>query len=502
MDTDTLIIKKNVKITDYITKGLEPNGDGWKCLSPFTKEKTPSFFIKQESNGIQFFKCFSSGKAGDIFSFLMELENKSFSEVFFELAEKINLKPEFVKIKVSQKRYLTILEKINLKLKFNLTEESHSEVLKYLLETRKLTQETIDLFQLGWAEKDILETITRQSLDKDLAVDIGLIGKKENHFNIIKQRITIPLFSIHNDIIGIGSRKFFEDDKYGKYIYPPNNTIFKKANFLYGLNFSKDFIKSENKVILVEGNFDVMKLFQSNIKNIVGICGTTIYSTQVKLLQKYTNNFYICLDGDIAGYSKIIKNCKELIKQGIEIFIIELDNNLDPDSFIDKYGSDAFITKYNNAKNFFEFLSGRKEELIDILEELSLIIPKIESTIKQQYWYQNIEKYTGINIQKNIKKEYYEKQKKQELSLYDTIFLKLYINADNTGKEILEKNQFYETEFGKLLFLKLKNNNYLIDFTERETEFINSIKSKNQTKIKDIELQLKKIKEFKYLANL
>lgn len=496
MNENIIKIKKSVKITDYIKNDLIDNGDGWKCLSPFTKEKTPSFFIKEEDS-MQFFKCFSSGKGGDIFSFLMELESKSFIEVYQELAEKLNLSIDSIKLKTSQKKYINILEKINLKLKFNLSEKE--DVLNYLIEKRRFNKETINLFQLGWSESGILSYINAEKLDKDFSAEIGLIGKKDGYFDIIRNRITIPLFSINNEIIGIGTRKYLESDIYGKYILPPNSSLFKKNSFLYGLNFSYDEIKKKDAAILVEGNFDVIKLFQSGIKNIVGICGTTIYSTQVKLLQKLTNNFYICLDGDVAGYSAIIKNCKELIKQGIDIFIIELKDNLDPDEFIDLKGPREFIKLFNNAKNLFEFLADRKEELITILEELSLIIPKIESTIKQQFWYQNIEKYTGINIKNNIKKEYYDKKKTEQLTYNDTLFLKLFINTNEDGKKKLEENPFYETEFGKLLFLKLSNTNYNIEFSNDENEIINSIKSNKIILLDEIDKNIKKIKELKYL---
>lgn len=496
MNDELVKIKELVKITDYIDKSkLIKNGDkNWKCLSPFSSEKTPSFYIKEEKSGVQLFKCFSTGIAGDIFSFLMELETKTFPEVVQELSDKIGIVTEYSKIKTSQKKYIDILYKVNNKLSFLLSQETN--VLKYLTDQRKLTKETIELFQLGYSNDSLLNFLINKNLDLDLAKELGIIGESNgNYYNIITNRITIPLFSKDNNIIGLTNRKYLETDTYAKYVNPPNNTLYKKNNYIFNLNFSKEFIKKEDFVIIVEGHFDFIKLYQAGFKNTACVLGTSIYSGQIKELAKLTENFYICLDGDEAGKRAIIKNTKEIIKQGYNIFIIELDKGEDPDTFIDKYGADAFQKKINNAKNFLEYINDQNEDMIELLEDLSEIIPKITSTIRQQYWYQNIKKYTGIDISKNIKKEYFEQIKSKPLTEKDLIFLRLFINSEDEHKSLITKKINLETENAKLLYLKLKNDKYKIYLTNEEEETIDLIKSKNKFSLEKIKKTIDKHNE-------
>lgn len=496
MNDNIIKVKKHVKITDYIEPAqlIKTSDKNWKCLSPFSSEKTPSFYIKEETSGIQLFKCFSTGIAGDIFNFLMELENKTFPEVLQDLSEKIGIPNEYSKIKVSQKKYIDVLYKVNNKLKFLIEEEQ--SVLDYLINKRKLTKETIDLFKIGYSNTSLLNFITTNNLDLTVCKELGLIGESNsNYYNIINNRITIPLFSKDNNIIGITNRRFLETDIYPKYINPPNNTIYKKNNYIFNLNFSSEHIKKEDFVLIVEGHFDFIKLYQAGFKNTACILGTMLYSGQIKELAKLTENFYICLDSDPAGKRAIIKNTKEIIKQGYNIFVIELEQGEDPDSYIDKYGAAEFKKKINNAKDFISYINSQSEDMIELLEDLSDIIPKVNSTIKQQYWYQNIKKYIGIDISKNIKKEYYEQIKSKPLSENDLIFLRLYINSPDDLKDTIINNFTLETENGKLLYLKLKNTKYNISFTDEELEIIKLIKSDKLFSKEKIEKMINKNKE-------
>lgn len=496
MNDNIIKIKKHVKITDYIDPAkLIKNGDkNWKCLSPFSSEKTPSFYIKEEPTGAQIFKCFSTGTAGDIFSFLMEFENKTFPEVVQELSEKIGIINEYSKIKISQKKYIEILNKVNNKFKFLLDQEQ--SVKDYLINIRKLTEETIELFKIGYSNDSVLTFLTNNNLDLALSKELGLIGESNtNYYNIIKNRITIPLFSKDDNIIGVTNRRFLESDIYPKYINPPNNTLYKKNNYIFNLNFSAEHIKKADAVIIVEGHFDFIKLYQSGFKNSACILGTMLYSGQIKELAKLTENFYICLDDDPAGKRAIIKNTKEIIKQGYNIFVVELESGEDPDSYIDKYGIKEFQKKLNNAKNFIEYINSQNEDMIELLEDISEIIPKINSTIKQQFWYKNIKNYIGIDISKNIKKEYFEQIKSKPLSENDLIFLRLFINSNDEYKSLIVSNLKTETENGKLLFLKLKNKNYNISFSDEETETIKLLKSKTPFTKDKIEKMIKQHNE-------
>lgn len=239
MNENILKIKKHVKITDYIESDkLIKNGEkNWKCLSPFSSEKTPSFYIKEDPSGIQVFKCFSTGIAGDVIHFLMEFQNKTFPEVIQDLSDKIGIVNEYSKIKTSQKKYIDILNKVNNKLKFLLEQEQ--SVKDYLINVRKLTEETIDIFKIGYSNDSILSFLIANKLDLDLSKELGIIGESNsNYYNVINNRITIPLFSKESNIIGLTNRKFLDSDTYPKYVNPPNNTLYKKNNYIFNLNLN------------------------------------------------------------------------------------------------------------------------------------------------------------------------------------------------------------------------------------------------------------------------
>lgn len=494
-----LEIKKRVKISDYIKTDLKETTQGFHTLSPFSNEKTPSFFIKND-NGIEVFKCFSTGKSGDIFSFLMTLENKTFSEVYNDLCEKLKLPIEGLKIKTAQKPYIDLLEKLNIWFQYNLTE--FPDAVTFLQDDRGLTDDTIKEFGLGWVNDDLLEYIDAESMSKALLLEVGVLGKKTSYYPVLKNRIIIPLLSPTGNTIGFGTRKYFDTDTYAKYMLPPNNVIYKKGGFLYNVDKAKDHIKSKDYVILFEGFFDVITAYQNGIKNTVAINGTSMYSSQVKLLQKLTNNFYICLDNDAPGLAAIMKNCKELIKNGVDIHIVELANGLDPDEYIRTYGVDEFQKQINNAKSIFEFIAELGENQIEVLEEIALIVLKIPSEIRRQFWYKSIEDRTGINIRNNIKKSFYETKVTETLSQNDGSFLFLYINADDNTKPIVEEKITLDTNLGKLLYLKLKNKKYSIEYTDKEKQILDSLTIQKPITEETIKKELEKILEKKYFETL
>lgn len=491
------IIKQKVKISDYFPKeALTKTAEGFKACCPFHKETLPSFYIN-EVNGVELYHCFGCEKGGDIFSFLQEKECKDFDEVYNELLVKIGIEESSSITKKTIKKTKTsdiLLQSVNTYLMQTLIKKQ--DVLDYLQKTRGLTMETIKTFQLGWSEGKILSLINTLSYNLETCADLGIIKKGENGFyDTIKNRITIPLFAKDGKMIGISSRAFLDTDTGGKYIHPPNNKVFKKNSILYGYNLTKEEIKKENKVIIIEGQFDLLKLYQSGIKNVVSVLGTNIFSDQVKQISKLTENYYFCFDGDNAGRDAIIKNIKEVIKQGDNIFIINLPEKEDPDSYIDKYGKDKFLELVKNAESILDFIASSKESMIPMLEELSKIIPKITSSVKKQFWYKNILKYTGIDLTKDIKKEYFSRQKNETLTLNDTLFLKTFINGTDEAKELLSKTPFYETERAKLLYFKIKNTIFNIAFTEEELQIMESLTLSKKYEIKDVETILKRLKE-------
>src|SRR5690606_25527414 len=251
--------------------------------------------------------------------------------------------------------------------------------------------------------------------------------------------------------------------------------------------------------IIVEGCLDQIKLYYNGFENVVSPLGKSLLSGQVKAIKQYTNNIIFCFDGDKAGKGAIFKNFKDVIKQDCNIFIAELPDNEDPDSFIMTYGKLEFQKILDNSLDILSYLNKiHGEELIEMLEELSNIINKIDDSIKKQIWIQNIKKYTGIDIRKdNIKKEYFLlEDDRGALSYKDNLFLKLYLNAENEEcKTLLDDNLFFDTEFGKTLYLKLSNKTYSISFTDKENEAISNLILEKKYSEEEISKEINRIKE-------
>lgn len=495
-------IKEEVKISSYFDKSvLIKTSNGWKTLSPFTKERTPSFMIV-DKDGIEVFNDYSFGKSGDIFSFLMLKEKKTFYEVYSDLLLKLNIKIKPIKKKSADVKYLNLIKELSTF--FYDTFLKRDDVKEYLIEKRFLNQESLDMFYLGFCENGIINFLEEKEIDKNLAFDLGLIGQNDDgsFYDKIRNRIIIPLFNMNNEIIGFSNRKYLETDTAGKYINPPNNKLFKKNSFIYGLNLASEKIKEKDSVIITEGYLDCIKLHQKGITNSVCVSGTNLFSDQVKILSKLTTKFYFCFDGDSAGRLAIIKNIKEVVKQGGDIFIIELPDGDDPDDYLNKNSKEDFLKLVNNSKNILEFIKDSKSEMIPILEEISNTIKKISSDVRREFWYKNILEYIGIDLKQDIKKEYYLQEIVDEMSENDNKFFKYYLNSDADSKKILLENNFLETEKAKLLLLKLNNDTYKIEFDKEEQEIINSLSLKNKEYKSDEVLKIiDRIKKEKKLLN-
>lgn len=491
-------IKKKIKISSFFKKeDLEVTSEGFKTVCPFHKEDTASFFIS-EKDEIELFHCFGCNKGGDIFSFLSLKENKTFSEVLKEYGGEEEIKPK--KKKTTYNYYHDLLNQVNDYFKENI--KKSKEVLDYL-KNRNITEEDIEFFGLGYSEKGILDFLNKNNLNKDYAEELGLIKKGDfGFYDIIKNRITIPIFNRDKQLTGISTRKYLDTDTFAKYINPPNNKIFKKNTTLYGINWSEEQIKEKDYVIIVEGYLDFLTLFKNGFENTVCVLGVNLFSDHVKLLSKLTRNFYFCFDKDLAGKEAIIKNIKECVKAGVTINIIEFPDGaekMDPDEYVRKEGKENFEKLIKNAISLVDFINKTGDKMIKILEDLSYVIPKIESTIMQKFWYKNILDVIGIDIQKDIKKEFFNRKKEQPLSINDTLFLKTFINTDDAGKDLLIKNNFLESEEAFFMFNKLKNTEYGIIFSENEQHLIETIKQNKKYTIDDIKKIIKKNEEEKLL---
>ncbi len=346
------LVKSKLDIVDLISKyvDLKRSSRTLKGLCPFYPENTPSFVVYPEE---QTFKCYCGSCAGlsggDIFTFLMRLENIGFKDALFKCAEISGVDINFQeKIKPQPKKDIDqALQAASNYFRNSLESRYGSQGIKYL-EQRGIKNEQIEEFGLGLSLGGIntlVDHLKKVGVKGVAAVESGLVQKWPDGtwHDFFIERLTIEIKDEDNNLVGFGARSL--DNKLPKYINTPQTSLFNKSNILFGLNVAKDYIEKE--CIIVEGYMDVFAAHSENFKNVVACMGTSVTKEQLELISKYTNKTILCLDSDIAGRRASVNNLIKLINSDInftnlnlEIEIASITEGKDPDELIRNNPSD------------------------------------------------------------------------------------------------------------------------------------------------------------------
>lgn len=329
---------------------LKPNGPNFRGLSPFTNEKTPSFYVVPRKN---IFKDFSSGKGGDAIRFVMEFEKCDFVEAIksicqktgekleWEISEKANedqsQREELFRInRAAAKRYAETLLEIG----------GTHWAFKELINKRVFSPDTILQWQIGYAPSlpgktgyeawQFLTSILREKALIQPAVDLGLVKEKDGrNYDAFRERIMFPVHDHLGRIVGFGGRAEKEDKYNAKYINSSESKIFDKKSVLFGLHFAGGAIRQSKFANLMEGYSDVISFHQAGYTNTVGTCGTSLTSEQCRLLKKYCNKVVQFPDPDNAGENAAIRNIDLLMAEGFEVAVVPMPKvegkKIDPD---------------------------------------------------------------------------------------------------------------------------------------------------------------------------
>ena len=350
-------------ISDFVT--LKKSGQNYKGLSPFTNEKTPSFFVSP-AKGI--YKDFSSGKGGSVVGFLMEHERLTYPEALRYLAKKYNIEivekePTAEEVQQRNEREsLLVLTQWAQKYFSNIlqnTPEGQSVGMAYFRE-RGFTEEVIRKFQLGYSpeQKDALtQAAQKEGYRLEYLVKTGLTIEKENYrVDRFRERIIFPIHGMTGNPVGFGARILKSADKMAKYLNSPESEIYQKSRVLYGLYHAKQAIVKEEKCFLVEGYTDVLGLHQAGIENVVASSGTALSSDQVRLIKRFTSNISVIYDGDEAGIKASLRGIDMILEEGMNVRVVPLPDGEDPDSFSKKLSSSEFIEYIrDNEADFISF---------------------------------------------------------------------------------------------------------------------------------------------------
>ncbi len=351
-------------INNFVSRyvALKKTGKNLKGLCPFHTEKTPSFIVSPEK---QIYHCFGCGKGGNVVGFIMDIENITFIEALRKIAFELGIKlPETQydsgSKQESQYDQLYKANKIAKDFFKDHLQKAESKHASIYLRERKLKTATLEQFELGYAPKKWDGFLTSQKFNSaalKIFVELGLIQKKDNaegHFDKFRNRLIFPFHNTSGRIIGFGGRRLDENDQ-PKYLNSPESIIYKKGELLYGLYQASKSIREKNSVIIVEGYFDLLRLADSGITNVVASSGTAITSSQGKLIKRYTNNVIIAYDSDDAGIKAAVRNSQVLEALDLNVSLISIPSPHDPDTFILSEGVEEFFKLLKNKVSPVEF---------------------------------------------------------------------------------------------------------------------------------------------------
>ncbi|MFV0605908.1 MAG: DNA primase [Niabella sp.] len=384
---------------------LKKRGANYLGLCPFHNEKTPSFTV---SPAKEIYKCFGCGKSGNSISFIMEHEKYSYVDALKWLAAKYGIEVEETFASDEQREHYQTADSLYIINSFAeqffteqlfKTEEGRNIGLEYFKE-RGFREGIIEKFKLGYSPNN-REAFTKESLlkqyNKELLLKSGLIVERNGQLmDNYRGRIIFPIHNHSGKVLGFGARILKANDKAPKYINTPENEVYIKSKILYGSYFARTAIDKADECLLVEGYTDVISLHQAGIENVVASGGTSLTVDQLRLIKKYTNNLTIVYDGDKAGVKAALRGLDLALEEGLNVKMVLIPDNEDPDSYVNKVGAAAFIGFINqNKKDFILFQLElslkdidndpvKKSDLVNKIAESISRINKAEDFTKQQ----------------------------------------------------------------------------------------------------------------------
>ena len=407
-----LDIKSKVNIVDVISEYLpvEQKGKNYFAICPFHDDHNPSMSISPEK---QIYTCFVCGASGNVFNFVANYEKVSFVSAVKKVAQKvginldINVKDDYKPQDTKYDKYYKMFDITNKYYQNNIKSVYGKKAIEYL-HNRKIDDDIINEFEIGLSMNDnnVSKLLEKKGYDVNELIDIGLCGKKDNFiYDIFRNRIMFPLYNLDGKPVGFSGR-IYNGEKDSKYVNSKESIIFKKGNLLYNYHRALSHTREKHQIIVVEGFMDVIRLYTIGIKNVVATMGTAITKEHANLLMKLSKNIVLCFDGDKAGEKATISALDALEKIGITPKIIRLEDDLDPDDYIIKKGSDAYLTHLNNPMSSVVFKINIDKsktnfndynEISTYLKNVSKELEKIDDKVVYELTVNKLSKETGVS---------------------------------------------------------------------------------------------------------
>ena len=332
-------IKESLDIVDIIGERvkLAPSTRGFFGLCPFHNEKTASFHVYEDT---QSYYCFGCHRGGDIFRFIMDIEEINFNEALEILAQRAGIKLIPYEKTKGAKSYNEILELATKFFTENL-QGVQGTVARAYMERRNMDNSDIDRFSLGYSLgswDSLVKYLRSEKIDDKQILDLGLASHGTHGlYDKFRGRLIFPIRNVAGSIVAFGGRLIDGDGP--KYINSPESVVYSKRKNLYLLNIARKAIKEKNRAILVEGYMDALRLHKCGFTETIASLGTSLTNDQAKLLQRFANNCYICYDSDSAGQTATLRSMYILQEEGINVYTVSLPEGKDPDEFLSTNGN-------------------------------------------------------------------------------------------------------------------------------------------------------------------
>lgn len=402
-------IRSRNDIVDVVSQyvSLKRKGRNYFGLCPFHNEKSPSFSVSPDK---QIFHCFGCNVGGNVFHFIMKIENVSFFESVAILATRAGI--ELPTVTSGYDEAKTKLKNEVYKLNLDAAEFYHQNLYKPTSKTaqeyikkRKLDNNTLKSFLIGYAgtSNELLSYLKSKGYSEEVMLASALIGKSREGrlYDKFRNRIMFPIQDIRNRVIAFGGRNVVQKEKYDafdpKYLNSPENIVYSKGRNLFGLNVAKRHAQNGmlKRLLIVEGYMDAISLYQRGITNVVASLGTALTDNQGRLLRRNAEQVILGYDSDGPGQNAIMRGIDILRSMGVDIRVLQISGAKDPDEFILKYGPDRFRKCMDNAISVVEFkVKVLKKDLnldnisdkIKFLNEMAKVLATVDNTMEREVY--------------------------------------------------------------------------------------------------------------------
>jgi DNA primase len=398
-------------IGDYVRLKRQGSGERYVGLCPFHTEKTPSFSVHA---GHGFYKCFGCGAGGDAIKFVMEIEGFTFMEAIRALAERNGIPlPRTADYTDEVARKRSLLYRLNELaqevFERNLWSPAGAVAREYLAQ-RGISEQEARAFGMGYASpsgQEVVRLLERQRIPPDLMEESGLVRSRtsgDGWYDTFRGRLTFPIYNEGGKLVAFGARALNPDEQ-PKYMNSPETDIYRKRTVLYNFHRAKESMRRTGRAVLVEGYMDVLGACAAGVTEAVACCGTSLSSEHVRAIRRHTDVVVVNFDPDNAGENATERSIQVLLDESVDVRVLQLPGDLDPDEFVRTYGAEAYQAAIENARGYFLWLADRARKRFDTatttgrvkaLEFLLPAIQKVNSRLRRTALADEVAAYLGI----------------------------------------------------------------------------------------------------------